>query len=229
MGYTLSVEGLEWSFARGQAPFLRLPRLEVAAGSVVALVGPSGAGKSTLLFLLAGLERVTRGSLRWADRDLATMGERERDLWRRRSLGLVFQDFQLVGELTALENVLLPVTFARWSVPRATRERAKELLDRLGVQRAEARSRSLSRGEMQRVAVARALLGRPEVILADEPTASLDSANEAAVSDLLLEAAREQGATLIIATHHHAVRARADRIIELSHGSPVPLNEEAAG
>lgn len=229
MGYTLSVEGLEWSFARGETTFLRLPHLEVAAGSVVALVGPSGAGKSTLLFLLAGLERVTRGSLRWAERDLAAMGEHERDLWRRRSLGLVFQDFQIVGELTALENVLLPVTFARWSVPRATRDRAKELLDRLGVQRAQARSRSLSRGEMQRVAVARALLGRPQVILADEPTASLDSANEAAVSDLLLEAAREQGATLIIATHHRAVRSRADRIIELSHGSPVPTIEEAEG
>jgi putative ABC transport system ATP-binding protein len=219
MGCRLLVDGLEWSFAVGEDPFLRLDRLELRAGDVVSLTGPSGAGKSTLLFLLAGLERVTRGRVLWGETDLAAMDEGSRDRWRRRSLALVFQDFQLIPELSALENVLLPLTFEGWSIPSAARERALGLLERLGVARFSSRAASLSRGEMQRVAVARALLKKPEILLADEPTASLDSANEEAVSTLLVEAAREEGATTIIATHHRSVRDRADRVIELSHGA----------
>jgi putative ABC transport system ATP-binding protein len=130
----------------------------------------------------------------------------------------VFQDFQLVPELTALENVLLPLTFERWSVPRDDRRRAAGLLERLGVGRPGARASTLSRGEMQRTALARALLGRPPVLLADEPTASLDAANEAAVAALLLEYARDEGATVVVSTHQALLRDGADRRITLAHG-----------
>lgn len=228
-GQGLVVEGLEWSFSAEEAPFIRVPDLKIDAGNVVALTGPSGSGKSTLLFLLAGLERVPRGRIAWGDRDLARMSDRERDAWRRHSLGLVFQDFQLVPELSALENVLLPVTFERWSVPQKTRARALGLLEHLGVGRVSARANSLSRGEMQRVAIARALLAGPPILLADEPTASLDAANEDAVSTLLLDAVRNEGVTLVIATHHRAVRDRADRVVELSHGAVAASYVQGAG
>jgi putative ABC transport system ATP-binding protein len=219
MGHALTVENLEWRFSANEPVFLRIPSLSVSAGSIVALVGPSGAGKSTFLFLLAGMDRIPQGRIVWGDRDLSRMTDKERDAWRRQTLGVVFQDFQLVPELSALENVLLPVTFERWSVPANPRSRALELLTRLGVKRVFARASSLSRGEMQRVSIARSLLGRPSVLLADEPTASLDATNEETVSALLLEAAKEEGATLVIATHHGAVRDRADQVLELSHGT----------
>lgn len=219
MGSSLEVEGLSWSFAEAASPFIEIPSLSVGAGSVVALVGPSGAGKSTLLALLSGLEEVRRGSIRWDGRDLASMADRERCAWRAGSLGFVFQDFQLVPELSALENVLLPVTFGRWRVPSRERSRAQELLSRMGVERVRARANTLSRGEMQRVSVARALLGNPGIILADEPTASLDARSEGEVASLLLEAARMRGATLIVSTHHRALVDRADRVVELAHGA----------
>lgn len=262
MGLSLRIENLAWGFAPGQAPFLRIPALDLEAGKVLALTGPSGAGKSTLLFLLAGMERAASGSIRWGDTELGPpagesrpggirkgamsspdpgapdpgapgnrrrrghaslkrdpLGGRARDAWRRENVGLVFQDFQLIGELSALENVLLPTTFRSWSPSPEDLSRASQLLDRLGVGRHGARAGTLSRGEMQRVSIARALLKRPPVLLADEPTASLDAANEAIVSSLLLEAAREEGATLVISTHHRAVRDGADLVADLDHGA----------
>jgi putative ABC transport system ATP-binding protein len=142
----------------------------------------------------------------------------QRDRWRRRNLGLVFQDFQLVPELTALENVLLPVTFERFLVPAETTQRARALLDQVGVRRLDARAATLSRGEMQRTALARALLGRPPVLLADEPTASLDTAHEAAVVDLLVACCRDHGTTVIVSTHQAALQTAADRVLRLDHG-----------
>lgn len=221
MGASLRVEGLSWGFSEGAPPFLRVPSLRIEAGSVVALVGPSGAGKSTLLALLAGLEPVRAGSVSWGGHDLARMTDRQRSAWRFEELGFVFQDFQLVPELSALENVLLPVTFSAWSISGAEKRRARDLLTRLGVARPTARAASLSRGEMQRVSVARAVLRDPGVILADEPTASLDAENEEAVASLLIEAARKRGATLIVSTHHPSIVERADRVVELSHGAVV--------
>jgi len=161
MGHALTVENLEGRCSANEPVFLRIPSLSVSAGSIVALVGPSGAGKSTFLFLLAGMDRIPQGRIVWGDRDLSRMTDKERDAWRRQTLGVVFQDFQLVPELRALENVLLPVTFERWSVPANPRSRALELLTRLGVKRVFARASSLSRGEMQRVSIARSLLVAP--------------------------------------------------------------------
>ena len=221
-GLDLRVRNLRWAFDPHGPDFLFLESLEVHAGQIAAVVGPSGAGKSTLLFVLAGLETPRAGSLQWGDCNLAALTPARRDLWRRTHLGLVFQDFQLVPELTALENVLLPLTFRHWSVPRPDRLRAESLLDRLGVGRPTARASTLSRGEMQRTALARALLGRPPVVLADEPTASLDATNEAAVAQLLLDYAREEGATVVVSTHQALLRDRSDQRVTLAHGRNVP-------
>lgn len=223
MGLELVAEELTWSFAPG-SPFFFVPRLAIEAGALVSITGPSGAGKSTLLSLLAGLDRPETGLIRWGTFDLARSRGRARDRWRRAHLGLVFQDFQLVPELTAVENVLLPLTFDRWTVSREDRNRAVGLLERLGVARVTGRASTLSRGEQQRTAVARALLGRPPVLLADEPTASLDSAAEESVVGLLCDFARAEGATLVVATHQAGFQARADRRLRLAHGV---LSEEA--
>jgi putative ABC transport system ATP-binding protein len=218
MGPDLCLEELTWSFPSGQEPFLNIPHLTLESGQLTAVVGPSGAGKSTLLFLLAGLEVPTRGRLLWGGHDMAADKPRARDLWRRRNLGLVFQDFQLIPELTALENVLLPLTFGRFRVSTSERNRARLLLDQMGVGRAGARASTLSRGEMQRTALARALLSEPPILLADEPTASLDAQNEVAVVDLLTAYCRDKGATVVVSTHQAALRDRADRRIGLDHG-----------
>jgi len=218
MGLPLRVDQVSWAFEPGQAPFLRVPSLRVGEGEVLAVTGPSGAGKSTLLFLLAGLEVPSAGTLAWGATDLGALSPAARDRWRRHHLGLVFQDFQLVPALTGLENVLLPLTFHRFSVTADDRRRALSLLERLGVSRPTARAASLSRGEMQRTALARALFGRPPVLLADEPTASLDAAHEALVADCLLDAARLEGATVIVSTHQDLLRRRADAVVTLDHG-----------
>ena len=219
MGLALVLEDLTWSFQPDGAPFLRIPELRIEAGTVLAVGGPSGAGKSTLLFLLAGLETPTGGHIYWGSEDVGTQRLSRRDRWRRQNLGLVFQDFQLVPELTALENVLLPLTFTSFRVSGPDRQRAADLLARLGVLRPQARASTLSRGEMQRTALARAVFSRPPVLLADEPTASLDAGNETAVADLLLEYSRDHGATVVVSTHQAPLRDRADAHITLGHGT----------
>lgn len=224
MGLALSLRDVEWSFPGADVPFLRVPRLDVTAGGFLAVTGPSGAGKSTFLYLLAGLETPAAGTLLWGDHDFGRDRSAQRDAWRRRHLGLVFQDFQLVPELSAVDNVLLPLTFGRWSVPRAERIRAANTLKQLGVTRTGALASSLSRGEMQRTALARALFGRPSILLADEPTASLDSANETAVADLLVDYGRREGATIVVSTHQPRLKERADHRVTLDHGS---VQEEA--
>lgn len=215
----LTIRDLVWSFSPHTAPFLRIADLTIPTGSLVAVTGPSGSGKSTFLSLLAGLDRPSAGSLVWGDVDLATQAPRSLDRWRRHNLGMVFQDFQLIPQLTALENVLLPQTFFRWSIPLSVRREAQDLLVGLGVERFSAPAQSLSRGEMQRTALARALLAKPSVLLADEPTASLDAENERVVTDLLVDYGRRTGATLLVATHHPYLRDIADRSLILDHGT----------
>ena len=192
----------------GVGPVLTVPNLSLAAGSATAIEGPSGAGKSSLLHVLAGIERPTKGSVRWGADDLWTLANPARDRWRRERLGLVFQDMHLLDGLSALDNVLLPLLFDHVRVPAALRDRAAALLDRLGVAALERRVTVMSRGERQRVALARALLRNPAVLLADEPTASLDATAAARVGELLLCAATDAGATLIVATHDTALLAR---------------------
>lgn len=204
----------------GDPPFRALDAvsLTLAPGAIHGLAGPSGAGKSTLLHLASGLTRPSAGRVLWGTTDLATRSETDRTRWRRETIGFVFQDFHLVDELSVLDNILLPTHFAATRADAATRDRALALVARCGLVDPARRAARLSRGERQRVAVARALLGRPALILADEPTASLDADNGRAVADLLVEAAREAGATLLVVTHDSALLARLDRVHRLVAG-----------
>ena len=151
-----------------------LDRLELPAGATVALTGPSGSGKTTLAYLLTGIERVQQGSVRWGETDLAELTERAGDAWRLARVGFVFQDFHLVPGLSILANVLVTCWFDRWRPPPNLVDRAEELLDRFVVPRSGREVTDLSRGEQQRVAIARALLRDPGIVVADEPTASLE-------------------------------------------------------
>lgn len=197
-----------------------LDRLELAAGAHLALTGPSGSGKSSLLAALAGLDRPATGRVIWGEIDLATLSERARDRWRHDRVGLVFQDFHLFDGLDVLGNVLLPARFGGRGAS-ALKPRALDLIARVGLTRPHQPVERLSRGEMQRVAVARALLLSPGILLADEPTASLDAENSAAIGDLLIEVAREQASTLVVVTHDAALRARLGRTIALDAGGIV--------
>ncbi len=199
-------------------PVLTMPSLSLPGGSATAIEGPSGAGKSSLLHVLAGTERPAQGSIRWGTDDLWTLPNPARDRWRRERLGLVFQDMHLLDGLSALDNVLLPLLFDHVRTPAALRDRAAALLDGLGVATLGRKAAVMSRGERQRVALARALLRNPAVLLADEPTASLDATAAAHVAELLLRAATEAGATLIVATHDTALLARLPSRLRLRAG-----------
>lgn len=178
---------------------LSIESIDLPAGARVAVTGSSGAGKTSLMRVLSGMVRPDTGSVRWGGTELTALSEPERDRWRGRFCGFLFQDFGLLDGLTALENVLLPETF-HGAIQREARDRAQVLLERLGVP-AGTRAANLSRGEMQRTALARLLMGRPKVIFADEPTASLDEANARRVMTALNEAADKLGAALIVVTH----------------------------
>jgi len=210
------------------APALDLPMLEVAAGESLAVTGPSGAGKSTFINVITGLERPTEGRVEWQGTDIACLPEAARDTWRARNVGLVMQDFHLFPGLGALENVLLPARFRHLRLPAALRERAADLLERVGIELGARGIETFSRGEMQRVAIARALLPRPGVIIADEPTASLDRDSAAAVCDLLTTLAGEEKATLIAVTHDPALSARLARHITLADGRRADIDGDAA-
>ncbi len=183
----------------------------------MAICGPSGSGKTTLLHILAGLEWPRRGVVRWGEIEVTALPERVADLWRRETVGLVFQQFHLFPGLSALENVLLPLRFDRWSIDPAMRARALKLLERVGV-RPDSDARGLSRGELQRVAVARALLRKPAIVLADEPTASLDRDTANVVGDLLSSMCRGVNATLIVTTHDPLLAGRLDAAYDLIDG-----------
>ncbi|MBV8193607.1 MAG: ABC transporter ATP-binding protein [Alphaproteobacteria bacterium] len=192
--------------------------LAVAPGTVVGIAGPSGAGKTTLLHVIAGLLRPDGGSVHWDGGELGALSEAARDRWRRDNVGLVFQDFQLLPELSVIENILLPIRFDHWGTPRAKRDGAALLAARVGLDQRTARAGSLSRGEQQRLAIARALMRRPRLILADEPTASLDAENGARIGDLLIECARENEASLLLVSHDEALLARAAQRYRLADG-----------
>ncbi len=216
-GAALEVSGLAIAFP-GAGPVLSVPALSLLPGSATAIQGPSGAGKTSLLHALAGIEQPSAGQVRWDGSDLWAMSSPARDRWRRARLGLVFQDMHLLPGLSALDNVLLPLHFDHARVPSALRARALALLDGLGVAAPTRRAAVLSRGERQRVALARALLRQPAILLADEPTASLDAAAAQEVGTLLLDAATAGGATLLVATHDPALLARLPRRLHLNGG-----------
>lgn len=222
----LLIRNLQASFPGLDRPALALSSLEIMPGERLALTGPSGCGKTTFINLVTGLERVRRGAVLWGGTDLAALSEAGRDRWRAAHVGLVMQEFHLFPGLSALDNVLLPKRLARFRLSPATRAQAAALLRRVGIARAGQPVETMSRGQMQRVAVARALCGRPAVLVADEPTASLDAESGAAVADLLIELAAETGMTLIAATHDRHLIERLGR--RLAFESGLLVADEAA-
>jgi putative ABC transport system ATP-binding protein len=212
----LVAEDLHRSFGPTRA--LAGASLRVHPGEVLAVMGSSGSGKSTLLHCLAGIVRPDSGRVLYAGRDLATLTDAERSALRREAFGFVFQFGQLVPELTCLENVALPLRLDRVARREAER-RAAEWLDRLEVTEvAGKRPGEVSGGQGQRVAVARALVTRPRVVFADEPTGALDSLNGERVMRLLTGAARETGAAVVLVTHEARVAAYSDREVVVRDG-----------
>jgi ABC-type lipoprotein export system ATPase subunit len=190
--------------------------LAVSPGEFIAVVGPSGCGKSTLLHLAGGIDVATGGRVLADGLDIGTLPERDLTLFRRRSVGVVFQFFNLIAALTVLENVELPLAL---DGERHSGARARELLERVGVaEKAGAYPYELSGGQVQRVALARALVHRPSLLLADEPTGNLDSAAGGAVMDMISELHREQGVTVLLATHSDEAARRAGRTVRLRDG-----------
>jgi ABC-type lipoprotein export system ATPase subunit len=190
----------------------------VGDGRAVAVIGRSGSGKSTLLHLAAGIDQPTSGRVELLGRDLGSLSDRERTLARRQAVGLVFQFFHLLPHLTVLDNVLLPALVAG-EPPSAREGRARELLERVGLgERAGEAVQRLSGGEMQRVAICRALLRRPRLLLADEPTGNLDEENGLRVMELLLGLSRDEGSALVYVTHSRELAALADEVWRIHSG-----------
>jgi putative ABC transport system ATP-binding protein len=190
----------------------------VQPGECVAILGPSGSGKSTLLNLVCGIDLPDEGAVLVSGTDLTALAERERTLFRRHHVGFVFQFYNLLPTLTVLENLLLPVEL-KGTVGPDEEARARDLLRRVGLaDRTGAFPDRLSGGEQQRIAVARALVHRPDLVLADEPTGNLDEDTGARVADLLDTLVRSDGRTLVVVTHSRELAARMDRVLRMSHG-----------
>jgi lipoprotein-releasing system ATP-binding protein len=220
----LDARGIFKSYHVGTAllTVLRDLNLEVAAGEMVAIVGASGVGKSTLLHVLGGLDRADQGSVAIAGRDVTGLPDPELVAFRNRHVGFVFQFHHLLPEFNALENVQMPMRIARIGAD-AARPRAEELLRRVGLSdRLTHRPGMLSGGEQQRVAVARALVMRPSVLLADEPTGDLDEQTADSLHGLLREMHTAYGLTSLIATHNPRLAAACDRILRLEGGHLAP-------
>jgi putative ABC transport system ATP-binding protein len=218
--YVLEARQLRKSFGEGEAAVeaLRGVDLGVSAGEMLAIMGRSGSGKSTLLTLLGGVDVPTSGQILLEGTDLATLSDDERTLIRRRRIGFVFQAFNLLPILTAEENVALPLELDGVPAEQA-RERAVKVLELVGLsQRREHLPGKMSGGEQQRVAIARALVIEPAILLADEPTGNLDSANGKRITQVLRDLVEQHGQTIVLVTHDPAVAHQADRSIFLSDG-----------
>ena len=196
--------------------------LDIAQGEIVSIVGPSGAGKTTLLQIIGTLDSADSGSVVIDGTDISTLGQKALARFRNQHIGFVFQFHQLLPEFTALENVMIPALIAGRSQGEA-RKRALELLDFMGLaDRATHKPAELSGGEKQRVAVARALMNKPAVVLADEPSGSLDSANKAELHALFFRLRDEMGQTFVIVTHDEELARTTDRTIQMKDGKTLP-------
>ena len=207
-----------YSRGRERVEALRGVDLEVARGAFVVVRGPSGSGKSTLLHLLGGIDRPSRGSVVVNGTALEAASERELTRFRRDHVGFIFQFYNLLPSLSALDNVILPLLAKRWPFARA-RQRGLAMLAQVGLEgRRGHLPGELSGGEQQRVAISRALIVEPVVVLADEPTGDLDSESARGVMDLMFELNQRSGTTFVVATHNPDLAARADRVFELRDG-----------
>ncbi|MDE0046194.1 MAG: ABC transporter ATP-binding protein [Deltaproteobacteria bacterium] len=216
----LRLENIQKSFKLGTVivEVLRGVDLEVAQGDLLSIMGPSGSGKSTLMNIIGLLGKPTAGSYFLNGRDVSTMKDRELSAFRNRHVGFVFQSFNLLDHLTALENVAVPLVY-RGIGRGEMRRRARDILARVGMEdRIGHKPEQLSGGQKQRVAIARALVGEPSVVLADEPTGALDSATAAEVMDLLIHLNRQDGITILIITHDSAVAEQCTRQTAIRDG-----------
>jgi lipoprotein-releasing system ATP-binding protein len=217
----LEARGLEKRFVGGDGSELHILRgvgIRLESGEAVAVVGASGAGKSTLLHILGALDRPTAGEVLLGGRPVAGLDDEALAAVRNRHVGFVFQFHHLLREFTALENVMMPALVSGAS-PAAAREAARELLDSVGVRGRDGhKPRQLSGGEQQRVAVARALVNRPLVLLADEPSGNLDSQTSDRLHDLLFDLRSQRGLSMVIVTHNQALAGRADRTLLMEDG-----------
>lgn len=225
MGALVEVIDLVKHYRLGSAevPALKGVSFEIEAGKLVSVMGPSGSGKSTLLHLIGGLDNATSGAVIVNGSDLGRLEDEELTIFRRRSLGFIFQFFNLLPTMSAWENVALPRLLDGARI-KQVRPRAIELLEKVGLgERVDHKPAQLSGGEMQRVAVARALIGDPVLVLADEPTGNLDSASGQAVLDLLRGFVVDEGRTVVIVTHDAKAASYADQQIKLQDGELAPI------
>lgn len=212
----IALHQLEFGWAGQAKPLLTIERLEIARGEGVFLYGPSGSGKTSLLNLLAGVQLPNRGSIQLLGQDLAALSARRRDKFRARHIGVIFQQFNLIPYLSLVDNVLLAAHFA--GLDRADAAvRARQLLGALGLEWElfERPARQLSVGQQQRVAVARALIAKPEILLADEPSSALDSDSRDAFIDLLLDNARQTGCTVVFVSHDRSLQPHFSRSLDI--------------
>jgi putative ABC transport system ATP-binding protein len=218
----LHITGLSKIYRKGKVeiPAVRDVSLELEKGAYMSIVGKSGSGKSTLLNLVGGLDKPTSGTIAFLGNELGGMNRYQLALHRRYSVGMIFQSFNLIPSRTALENIILPLTFAGMA-RRKRKTKARDLLEQVGLgERTSHYPSELSGGEAQRVAIARALANEPQMILADEPTGNLDSSTSGEIIDLLVSLNRDKGFTILMVTHdRETADAVSDRIITLKDGS----------
>jgi len=216
----VSAIDLSKSYRRGREEVRALDSVsfEIGQGEFVAVTGPSGAGKTTLLNIVGCMDAPTSGRLRIGRKEVQDLSERERTRWRGQRIGFVFQNFSLIPTLTVAENVALPALFARRNLPRGQRARVDELLELVGLEhRRDHRPSELSGGEMQRAAIARALINEPELLLADEPTGNLDTTTGESIINLFKELHRK-GLTILVVTHNTSMATAAERQLRLLDG-----------
>jgi putative ABC transport system ATP-binding protein len=231
VGHAIQVRDVvkTYPLAAGEVVAVDRLSLDIAQGEFVAVVGRSGSGKTTLLNLLAGIDRPTSGTVRVADADLGSLSESGLAAWRGRNVGLVFQFFQLLPTLTVIENVMLPMDFARTIPVGERRDRAQQLLERVGIgDQADKLPATLSGGQQQRAAIARALANDPPILLADEPTGNLDSTTAEAVLKLFADL-HADGQTIVVVTHERDIRSIAGRQVTLVDGRIVTDESASAG
>jgi putative ABC transport system ATP-binding protein len=231
LGHAIQVSDVVKTYPLSAGGFTAIDHLslDIAQGEFVAVVGRSGSGKTTLLNLFAGIDRPTSGTVRVAGADLGSLSESGLAAWRGRNVGLVFQFFQLLPTLTVVENVMLPMDFAKQIPVGERRDRAQHLLERMGVgDQADKVPAMLSGGEQQRAAIARAVANDPPILLADEPTGNLDSTTAAAVLGLFADL-NTDGQTIVVVTHERDIRSIAGREVTLMDGRVVTDEGASAG
>jgi putative ABC transport system ATP-binding protein len=212
----IRIDDLEFRYGEGEFR-LRVPSLEVQSGSATACIGPSGSGKTTLLNLVSGIIAPQHGRIFTNDVEVSSLSDEERRSFRIKTVGLVFQEFELLDYLTVLDNILLPYRInPALQLSPGVRQRAESLSEQMGIgDKLGRHPGKLSQGERQRVAVCRAVLPEPVLLLTDEPTGNLDPANKGLVLDIILDYARENAATLMTVTHDHDLLARFDSVIDI--------------